>query len=435
MARSGGKLIFLAGAPLSQSLLWDDEFLSASLQDPFLDSSRSSQCKPATSTNTGPTWRCLSVENNGIHAGLTSPTSANHPDDESDRGDDRALFLNASHLSQVSAGSLTDLSQSEHSSQFNLEPEEEISQFYEESFAIHEQVSSSDVTGHDASNDTLDDESFNDTLNSVDVHHSPWDAKASMVKARLMASLPRNLNNLPTAAYLQSITPQTVTINVVVGIISILPPRQINTRRGGRRKVNLVEMMVGDETRAGFAMNIWLDDVPNIDRFAAAGIAAAAAATTTNTSETQSLAATVTSLRPRDIILIRNAALNSFQGKVYGQSLQRKGMTTIDLLHRSTVASTDSTDTYGAYSAPELREISSSSSEETSPLTKLKKVRQWVIEFVSTTTHHISPDRRLKLHDGDDGGGGCDNQSKKRKLQLQQHEASAHLIPLPTDTQ
>lgn len=366
------------------------------------------------------------MENNGIHAGLKSPISVNHPDDESDCDRESALFLNTSHLSQVSAGSsFTDPSQSAHSSHFSGEEEEEISQFYEESYAVHEEVSSSDVMGHGSSNDTRYDESFDDTLNSVDPDHPPWDAKANMVKIRLMASLPRNLNNLPTAAYLQSITPQTVTINVVVGIISILPPREITTRRGGRRKVHLVEMLVGDDTRAGFAINIWLDNFPNIARSATT----TTAAVTTNAAGDQSLATIVTNLRPRDIILIRNAALNSFQGRVYGQSLRPKGMTTIDLLYRHVI---DSTDTCGAYSAQELREIPSSPSlssrGESSPTTKLKRVKQWVMDFVGTTTH-VSLDRRSNLHgSGDDGDGDGDETRKKQRKEL-------YLVSLPTDTQ
>lgn len=426
MAGSGGKLIFLTGAPLSRSLRWDDEFLSVSLQDPFSDSPKSLHSIPE-STSTGPVWRGLSMEENVIHAELTSPVSASNPVDESDCDRDSAIFLNASHLSQVSIGSFSDPSQSAHSSQLNVEQEEDISQFYEESYAIHEEVSSSDVTGHGASNDTPCDESFGDILDQVDVDYPLLDTKANIVKARLMASLPRNLNNLPTAAYLQSITPQTVTINVVVGIISILPPREITTRRGGRRKVHLVEMMVGDDTRAGFAINIWLDHFLNINQSATTTTAAAA-----NNSETQSLATTVTNLRPRDIVLIRNAALNSFQGKVYGQSLRRKGMTTIDLLHRSIVGSTDSTDTYGAFSAQELREIpfpsSSSSSSGVSPLTKLKRVRQWVMDFVGTTAH-VSLDRRSRFED-DGGEADGEDEAMKRKRQ-----AESHLIPLPTDTQ
>lgn len=393
MARPGGKVIFLTGAPLSRSLQWDDEFLSAPLQGPFRESSKSFHYVHL-STNTGPVWSCLSMEQNRTHAGLMLPASANNPDDESDYGHNATPFLDKTHLSPVSAGSSTDFSQSLLSSQ--ISGEELVSQFYEESYAIHEEVPSSAMTGHGSSNDTPFGESFDDTCNSLDFD-PPRDANADMARKRLMAGLPRNLNNLPNALYLQSITPQTVTVNFVVGIISILPPREIITRRGGRT-VHLVEMLVGDETQAGFAINIWLPDLPNIDR---------------TTASDQGLATVVTRLRPRDIILIRNAALSSFQGKVYGQSL-RKGMTTIDLLHRNVV---DSTDTYGAYSAQELRETSSTEIS----LLKMKRVKQWVMDFVGMTTQ-IPPNQRSKLDDG--AGEGAKRERKE-----------SHLAPLPVDTQ
>lgn len=410
MARPGGKVIFLTGAPLSRSLLWDDECLSSSLQDAFLESARSSHYIPL-STNRGPAWRCLSTEQIGVHARLTSPISAHDSDEESDCERDTTPFLNTTRLSQVSAGSFTDLSQSTLSSQLS-EEEEPDSQFYEESYAIHEEVSSSVVMGHGSSIDTSFGGSFDDTCNSLDFDPSR-DAKANVVRTKLTTSLPRNLNNLPNAAYLQSITPQTVTVNIVAGIISILPPREITTRRGGRT-VYLVEVLVGDDTRAGFAINVWLNDLPNIDR-----ATTTTTTTITTTASDPDLATVVTHLRPRDIILIRNAALSSFQGKVYGQSL-RKGMTTIDLLHRNMV---DSTDTCGAYSAQELRETSSTES----PVLKLKRVKQWVMDFVGTTAH-IPPKQRSKLHGG--GSGRDDDEYAKRK-----RKESQHLPPLPMDTQ
>ena len=410
-ARPGRKIIFLTGAPLSRSLLWDDKFLSASLQEPFMERSKPFHYTPL-SANTGPVWRCLFTEHNGIHAGLMSPISANNPNNGSGCDCDSTPFLNPTHHSQLSAGSSTDLSQSLLSSSQLSEEGEPTSQFYEESYAIHEEVSS-EMMGNGSSNDTPSGESFDDTSNSLDVE-PPGDAKANMVRTRLMASLPRNLSNLPNAAYLQSITPQTVTINVVVGIISILPPREITTRRGGRT-VHLVELLVGDDTRAGFAINIWLNDLPKIDRVTTS---------TTNTPSDQILATVVTHLRPRDIILIRNAALSSYQGKVYGQSL-RKGMTTIDLLHRNVV---DSTDTYGAYSAHELREMLSSSSSTTATegsLLKMKRVKQWVMDFVGMTAHVPPHHHRLKV----DNGGDSDKGTKRRQRE------TTHLAPLPLDTQ
>lgn len=435
MARNGGKVIFLTGAPLSRSLLWDEEGLTAQLLDPFLESSRSILCN-ASSTNTGPVWRSLSLQPIGIHTRLTSAISANRPDDETDGEQESTPFWNTTHFSQTPAESLTDHSQSLGSSQLDEDAESD-SQFYEESFAIHEEVSSSDVMGHGSSNDTPYDESFDETSNSLPTD-PPADAKTNMIRTRLTASLPRNLNNLPTATYLHSITPQTLTIDLIVGIISILPPREITTTTRGRarpRTVHLIEMLVGDDTRAGFAVNIWLDDPPGPP------------------CSPRNLATIVTqSLRPRDIILIRNAALNSFRGKVYGQTL-RRGMTTIDLLHRAVIDSRD-TAYSGAYSVMELRERGmegegegegvgvrvgrgerEKKEEGQSPMLKMKRVRRWVMDFVgTTTTTTAAPHPRARVG-GLGAAAGDRGDNKDPKQARRERRESHHLAPLPMDTQ
>ena len=405
IAKPGGKIIFLTGAPLSSSLQWADEFLVAPLQDSFLETSKQlSSASP--STNTGPTWRFLSIEPNSNSPEYELPVAANNLQDDSDNGDDGTHLLNKPQSSHVPAGPSLDLSQIPPSSQ--LIEEVNLSQFYEESFAIHEDLSSSDVTGHDSLIDTSFDESFEDTSTSLDIE-PPLDAKAHRARARLTASQPRNLRDLPNAAHLQSITPQTVTVNLVVGIITILPPREITTRRDGRT-VHLVEMLVGDETRAGFAINIWLPHLPETD-------------SPTATDQDSNLATMVTQLRPRDIVLIRNAALSSFRAKVYGQSL-RKGMTTIDLLHRNVV---DSSDTHGAYAAHQLRDMTATEG----PVGKLKRVKQWVMDFVGATMVHVLSNQDLKSdgHNNNGGGGvvgGGRGKIKRKEIQLE---------PLPMDTQ
>lgn len=399
MARSGSKVMFLTGAPLSNSLKWDEEFLSAPLQDSFLE--RSKSCRVVSlSSYAGPVWRSLLIEQDRVLSGFIMPHSADNPEIFSDYinegtpslSNEGTPFLNTVDFSQVSGGAYSDLSQSQLSSQQS--EEDLVSQFYEESYAIHEDVSSSSMTGHSSANDTGLGASFEDTTTTFGIH-PPWDARTHMARTRLMASLVRDLNKLPNAIYLQSITPQTVTIDLVVGIISILPPREIITRRGGRT-VHLVEMLVGDDTRAGFAINIWFHDLPNANR---------------STAPDHELAAAVTQLRPRDIVLIRNAALSSFQGKVYGQSL-RKGMTTMNLLQRNTV---DATDIPGAYSAQELREPMSGES----PVVKLKRVKQWVMDFIGATAQ--IPPGTHQLH-----SGRGDERRQRKELKL---------IPLPMDTQ
>jgi hypothetical protein len=112
-----------------------------------------------------------------------------------------------------------------------------------------------------------------------------------------------DLARIPNVAYLHSIAPQTMTVNLVVAVISNPSPKTIHPRRGGP-PLQLVEMVVGDETRAGFSINIWL---PTGGRDASS-----------------ELATVVGSLCPGDVILARTVALGSFRGDVFGQSLRRE---------------------------------------------------------------------------------------------------------------
>jgi hypothetical protein len=137
-----------------------------------------------------------------------------------------------------------------------------------------------------------------------------------------------------------------MTVNLIVGVISVLEPRLITTRRGA--KVKLVEVITGDETKSGFVVNFWLP--LNQD----GGV--------------------LGSLRPRDIILIRNVALNCFRERVFGQSL-RKDVTKIYLLHRNKLARTDP----GGCCTTRDLENQTYGGEQ---LQKTKNVRRWVQQFV-----------------------------------------------------
>ncbi|CAK7226188.1 hypothetical protein SBRCBS47491_006146 [Sporothrix bragantina] len=76
-----------------------------------------------------------------------------------------------------------------------------------------------------------------------------------------------NLVDVPSASYLLSLAPQTVTVNLVVAIVSVGVPRVIDKNNGNRnsnnrrdrRPVSLVELVVGDETGSGFGLTIWMD--------------------------------------------------------------------------------------------------------------------------------------------------------------------------------
>lgn len=115
--------------------------------------------------------------------------------------------------------------------------------------------------------------------------------------------------------------------------------------------MNLIELIVGDESKTGFGINFWLSGQQK--------------------GETEKI---LDALRPQDVVLMRNVALSSFRGKVYGQSL-RKDVTKVHLLYRKRV---DRTDVGGCYSTAEL----DSEERENLQVEKTKRVREWVQKFV-----------------------------------------------------
>jgi hypothetical protein len=170
-----------------------------------------------------------------------------------------------------------------------------------------------------------------------------------------------DLRNIPSASYLDKIQPQTMTANLIVGIISISRPRAVKTRWGTTK--HLVEVLVGDETKAGFAITYWLpsDSVAN---------------------------SALAGLRPRDIVLMQNVALNVFANNVYGSSLPRN-MTRVHLLYGMRL---DSKDVQGYYSTADL----SSTGSVHPQLDKTCRVRDWVLDFVGRgsqgrSTHKTRP--------------------------------------------
>ena len=204
-----------------------------------------------------------------------------------------------------------------------------------------------------------------------------------------------SLDRLPNEAYLKSISPQTMSITIICGIISISPPRSIITRHGST--VEIVEMLIGDDRKSGFGINFWLPS-----------------------SRTKSnLRESLQDLRPQDIILVRNIALSSFKGKVYGQSLRRE-MTKVDLLYRNRI---DRTDRAGCYSIKDLGGSDRATQEsQTHPqVLKTKKVRDWVLRFVGGGP--------AVVRTADAGRGG------KRGIKRTREVAGLDVGEMPPDTQ
>ena len=149
-----------------------------------------------------------------------------------------------------------------------------------------------------------------------------------------------------------------MTVSLLLGIIAMPPRRTIITRKDART-ISLLELTVGDETKAGFGINIWL---PAPFSYLKPGEI--------------DLRAEVERLRVRDVVLMRNVALTSFRGRVYGQSL-RRGMTRVELVYR-----------FGGQGEEAERGVLAGMGRELDGegggvvLEKVRRVREWVLGFV-----------------------------------------------------
>nr|POE74752.1 hypothetical protein CFP56_37283 [Quercus suber] len=118
-----------------------------------------------------------------------------------------------------------------------------------------------------------------------------------------------NLAHLPTASHLASLNPQTLTINLLAAVIQSTPLRTVRLRRPPHASKQILELLLGDDTRANFPVTFWFPCVSG----AAVG-----------DDEVQRLRVEMLALRPGDLVLMQNIALTHWRGVVYGCSLERR---------------------------------------------------------------------------------------------------------------
>ncbi|KAL8968378.1 MAG: hypothetical protein Q9197_004920 [Variospora fuerteventurae] len=358
------KIVIYTGAPFVRSLNWTEDDLTVPLQPCFSDDNPS---RPPLDIPNRPQWRSLPLEHTHLPTGLTQATNPDFVPNSTENPDETSFL------------STTDLASSQGSDiPASKEDESEIlTQYYEHSFAVHENLPSSQILP--ASSSSPVSSSSPDSSFSASINDSTTAATAAAADtlqrqfflSAFFATAPTDLSSVPTAAYLHSITPQTMTLNLLIGIIAIPPPRIITMRRGKSRTVDLVEMIVGDDTRAGFGVNIWLSSSSSSSN--------RPGQQQQQDKHALQLKEQMRDLRPRDVVLMRNVALTSFRGKVYGQSL-RRGMTGVELVWRSVL---DARDRQGLFEGWEVEEGDGG-------MEKVRRVREWVLRFV-----------------GGGGGGGC----------------------------
>ncbi|KAI4088462.1 MAG: hypothetical protein LQ344_006043 [Seirophora lacunosa] len=355
------KTIIYTGAPLAGSLNWTDENLTAPLQPCF-----SNEKPPHTRLDprNNPKWRSLPFEQKHLPTGLTQATNPDFLPDltfNREEEEEETSFLSSTALS-LSSQNTNNPSQQASSSEI-------LTQYYEHSFAAHDTSQILPVTSSLPSSSPSAASSRDESTANEDPTHLA-------LLARFSNTVTTDLRSMPTAAYLHSITPQTMTVNLLVGIIALPPARTITTRREKSRTVDLIEMIVGDDTRAGFGVNIWLPPdhhpPPPLQQ------------------QQLHLGEQIRHLRPRDVVLMRNVALTSFRGKVYGQSL-RRGMTSVEVVWRSRV---EAGERKGLFERWEVEKGGKG-------MEKVGRVREWVLRFVGGGGGKGDRDGG-----GKDGGGG-----------------------------
>jgi len=176
-----------------------------------------------------------------------------------------------------------------------------------------------------------------------------------------------------------------MTVNLIVGILSISPPRTVvtGTKYGRSRETELVEMVVGDDTKTGFSISMWLPREMRVNW--------KDGAKATPEGSRSLLRRSLRAMRPRDVVLLQNVALSSFRGKVHGQSL-KGDVTKVDLLFRKKV---DDDDLGGIYNVSNLRTATGKDPQ----ILKVKKVRDWMMEFVGDGEELATRKGRRRRHD------------------------------------
>jgi len=367
------KIVIYTGAPESSTLDWNPTKLLAKFDGTIAEFAGLGNQQPTIpgSVPDHAKWRYLPLENTRSYVDFSQQFAYTY----GDAGPNVAEFFTTAAFSLPSNNI-----QGDNSITSNLDDVD--TQFYETSIAAHQQdISLSQIVGADESQITVATTSFNTTTTSFlsegDSIPQPLEPPNGPDAGVRLS----DLEDIPSARYLVSIQPQTMTINLVVGLISLSPARTVNTRWGSTQR--LIEVLVGDDTRAGFAVTFWLPS--------------------SSDAELDETTKALTTFRPGDVFLLQNVALNVFTNKVYGSSL-RRGLTKVLLLHRARLGPADPG---GYYTSAQLRAPVNRAAVTHPQLDKARRVRDWVIRFVGQgqqqQQHQPQPQQQHQQHQREQG--------------------------------
>lgn len=211
-------------------------------------------------------------------------------------------------------------------------PPEQDDNYLDHSLAVYEESQPADLSTYSEDETAVEDDSLisygstqltcEDSVGSLGLLES----NVSEILVDLPIP-PTSLDSLPKVGDLNRIYPQTVTANLIIGVISKQDTRIVRTKRASRL-MTLIELLVGDKSGKTLTVTFWLRPDQRSDY--------SDPFRQRNRSEA-SLLDTLNGIRNRDILLIRNVALSTYNGVVRGQTLHpsAKTRTSIVMLGRN----------------------------------------------------------------------------------------------------
>jgi hypothetical protein len=199
----------------------------------------------------------------------------------------------------------------------SFEDDTERSEFLDHSLASFQRPEKDDTDGGaEAANSDSDYHTSFLSLSSTDISFESVSNSivrpVNVIDIKFPDSI-QDLKTLPSARRLLAIQPQTVTVHLLVGVIAVeTRVVQLRKRTG---QMELIELLVGDETAAPFKITFWLQHLEDFDN------AKRGAADVDRDSVHRSV---LKSIRTGDILLLTNVALDVFKNATYGQSLARR---------------------------------------------------------------------------------------------------------------
>ncbi|KAF3051749.1 hypothetical protein E8E11_008946 [Didymella keratinophila] len=308
------RLKLLNGAPLRESLEFKDEtLLDVAECDRFNTRAWNGQ---STEEKVALKWRDIGLKNAGLHTGwsqLYLPGSGM-------QGAHHQHSFTVPGIEESSALPQYDKTNLDTTLPFDQDPSAS-DDYLQHSLIFYDTLMSSQVAQDVVEDNTVNSSSFLTT--SFGTTSSATSSPTPMDSHALPAMAVTPLGSLPSARHLRLIYPQTPTPNFLCALMTTPERREVFVRKGGY-KMDLWEIIVGDDTHSNFKVTFWMRPPRDSNN--------------ERTHAQVQLLQTLERLQVGNILLLRNIALTSFRDVVYGQSLNTaiaRARTSIDVLTKS----------------------------------------------------------------------------------------------------